>query len=133
MPVESVSWIEANEFCKRLSWILGYVVRLPKESEFRKAIGPLNYLKVEEYAVSSRDIGGLLEVAQKKPISSSYFDLLGNVSEWLYSDTVFLNDAVNHIGGHFSDSNQIIYSIPLRKGKKDERSRLIGFRFVVEV
>lgn len=133
MPVESVSWVEANEFCKRLSWILGYVVRLPKEYEFRKAIGRLRYIKVEEYAVSSRDLEGLLEVAQKEPLSSSYFDLLGNVSEWLYSDTVFLNDAVNHIGGHFSDSNQIIYSVPLRKGKKDERSRLIGFRFVVEV
>ena len=133
MPVESVSWVEANEFCKRLSWILGYVVRLPKEYEFRKAIGRLRYIKVEEYAVSSRGLKGLLEVAQKEPLSSSYFDLLGNVSEWLYSDTVFLNDAVNHIGGHFSDSNQIIYSVPLRKGKKDERSRLIGFRFVVEI
>ena len=133
MPVESVSWVEANEFCKRLSWILGYVVRLPKEYEFRKAIGRLRYIKVEEYAVSSRGLKGLLEVAQKEPLSSSYFDLLGNVSEWLYSDTVFLNDAVNHIGGHFSDSNQIIYSVPIRKGKKDERSRLIGFRFVVEV
>jgi tetratricopeptide (TPR) repeat protein len=133
MPVESVSWVEANEFCKRLSWILGYVVRLPKEYEFRKAIGRLRYIKVEEYAVSSRDLEGLLEVAQKEPLSSSYFDLLGNVSEWLYSDTVFLNDAVNHIGGHFSDSNQTIYSVPLRKGKKDERSRLIGFRFVVEI
>lgn len=133
MPVESVSWVEANEFCKRLSWILGYVVRLPKEYEFRKAIGRLRYIKVEEYAVSSRGLEGLLEVAQKEPLSSSYFDLLGNVSEWLYSDTVFLNDAVNHIGGHFSDSNQIIYSVPLRKGKKDERSRLIGFRFVVEI
>ena len=57
MPVESVSWIEANEFCKRLSWILGYVVRLPKEYEFRKAIGRLRYIKVEEYAVSSRGLG----------------------------------------------------------------------------
>ena len=133
MPVESVSWVEANEFCKRLSWILGYVVRLPKEYEFRKAIGRLRYIKIEEYAVSSRDLEGLMEVAQKEPLSSSYFDLLGNVSEWLYSETVFLNDAVNHIGGHFSDSNQVIYSVPLRKGKKDERSRLIGFRFVVEI
>ena len=97
-------------------------MRLPKEYEFRKAIGRLRYIKVEEYAVSSRDLEGLLEVAQKEPLSSSYFDLLGNVSEWLYSDTVFLNDAVNHIGGHFSDSNQIIYSVPLRKGKRRTKS-----------
>ena len=40
-PTESVSWNEASQFRKRLSWIMGLRVRLPKEHEFRSAIGPL--------------------------------------------------------------------------------------------
>lgn len=32
-PVSDVSWSEANEFCRRLGWILGALVRLPTELE----------------------------------------------------------------------------------------------------
>ena len=34
-PVDSISWLEAKNFCERLSWILGQPVRLPTEKEFR--------------------------------------------------------------------------------------------------
>ena len=133
MPVESVSWVDANEFCQRLSWILGRTVRLPKEYELRHAIGRLKYLKIEEYAISTSDESGLSEVASKEPLASGYYDLLGNVSEWLYSEGAVLGENVNHIGGHFADNNRIIFSVPLRDANKNERSRLIGFRFVVEL
>lgn len=133
MPVESVSWVDANEFCQRLSWILGRTVRLPKEYELRQAIGRLKYLKIEEYAISTSDESGLSEVASKEPLASGYYDLLGNVSEWLYSEGAVLGENVNHIGGHFADNNRIIFSVPLRDANKNERSRLIGFRFVVEL
>ena len=131
-PVESVSWIDANIFCERLSWIMGLRVRLPKEHEFRSAIGALRYLKLEKYVVSSADEGQLSNLASKEPLGEGFYDLLGNVSEWLYSDGVFENEPVKHIGGHFNDRVNSIYSVPVRSVSRNERSRLIGFRFIVE-
>ena len=131
-PVESVSWKEANDFCKRLSWIMGLRVRLPKEHEFRSAIGALRYLKLEKYVVSSAEGGKLANQKSKEPLGEGFYDLLGNVSEWLFSDGVFENEPVKHAGGHYNDRVNTIYSVPIRMVNRNERSRLIGFRFVVE-
>lgn len=132
MPVESVNWNEANDFCLRLSWIMGLRVRLPKEHEFRSAIGPLRYVKLEKFVVSNAEEGKLTNLASKEPLGEGFYDLLGNVSEWLFSDGVFENERVKHIGGHFNDRLNTIYSVPIRMVNRNERSRLIGFRFVVE-
>lgn len=132
MPVESVNWNEANDFCLRLSWIMGLRVRLPKEHEFRSAIGPLRYIKLEKFVVSNAEEGKLTDLASKEPLGEGFYDLLGNVSEWLFSDGVFENERVKHIGGHFNDRLNTIYSVPVRMVNRNERSRLIGFRFVVE-
>ncbi|MDP1581034.1 MAG: SUMF1/EgtB/PvdO family nonheme iron enzyme [Candidatus Didemnitutus sp.] len=37
LPVESVTFSEAQEFCRRLGWLLGFRVRLPREAEMRAA------------------------------------------------------------------------------------------------
>jgi formylglycine-generating enzyme required for sulfatase activity len=132
MPVESVNWNEANDFCLRLSWIMGLRVRLPKEHEFRSAIGPLRYIKLEKFVVSNAEEGELTNLASKEPLGEGFYDLLGNVSGWLFSDGVFENERVKHIGGHFNDRLNTIYSVPVRMINRNERSRLIGFRFVVE-
>jgi len=132
MPVESVNWNDANDFCLRLSWIMGLRVRLPKEHEFRSAIGPLRYIKLEKFVVSNAEEGKLTDLASKEPLGEGFYDLLGNVSEWLFSDGVFENERVKHIGGHFNDRLNTIYSVPVRMVNRNERSRLIGFRFVVE-
>ena len=76
--------------------------------------------------------GKLTNIGTKEPLSEGFYDLLGNVSEWLYSDGVFENEPVKHIGGHFNDRINTIYSVPVREVSRKERSRLIGFRFVVE-
>ena len=132
MPVESVNWVEAREFCRRLSWIMGLRVRLPKEYEFRAAIGSLRYVKIEKFVVSNAEEKKLSKIASKQPLGEGFYDLLGNVSEWLFTDGVFENEPVKHIGGHFNDRLNTIYSVPVRVVNRNERSRLIGFRFIVE-
>ncbi len=37
LPVDSVTYAEAEEFCRRLGWVLGWRVRLPTDDEMRSA------------------------------------------------------------------------------------------------
>ena len=132
-PVDSVSWAEAKTFCERLSWILGRAVRLPTETEFRKAIGDFEPSSgASAFIWSALKTNGLSQpVGQKNPFPGGYFDLLGNVSEWLESEESKKSDTAFHIGGHVQDSLETIISVPVRNLHKTERSRLTGFRIVV--
>jgi hypothetical protein len=134
LPVDSVSWLEAKDFCKRLTWILGRQVRLPAENEYRQALGSLRYVKLEEHAWSRVDANQVSRpVGEKVAFASGFFDLLGNVSEWLESVNSFQNENVIHIGGHAGDRLNVIFNVPIRSAPRAERNRLVGFRFVVEI
>jgi len=131
-PVDSVSWLEAKTFCERLSWILGKPVRLPTENEFREALGRLRYVVLEDHVWSSADADGQAQpVATKEPMGSGFFDLLGNVSEWLESEDRFEDEDARHIGGHMQDRLEAIFTVPVREAPRAERNRMTGFRFVV--
>ena len=133
-PVDSVSWTEAKSFCERLSWILGKEVRLPSENEFRQALGRLRYVVLEEHVWSILDADGVAQpVGKKAPFTSGFYDLLGNVSEWLESGDRFNSEEARHIGGHAQDRLESIFSVPMRSAPRGERNRLTGFRIVVLV
>ncbi|MGJ8638936.1 MAG: formylglycine-generating enzyme family protein [Opitutaceae bacterium] len=133
LPVDSVSWSEAKSFCKRLSWIIGKPVRLPTENEFRQALGKLRYVVLEDHVWSVANAAGVAKgVGLKTPFASGYFDLLGNVSEWLESLDRFNDEDARHIGGHAQDRLEAIFTVPVRDAARGERNRMTGFRFVVE-
>lgn len=133
-PVDSVSWVEAKDFCERLSWILGKPVRLPTENEFRQALGRLRYVVLEDHVWSVANSGGTAQpVGQREPFADGCYDLLGNVSEWLESIDRFENESAQHIGGHVQDRLETIFTVPVREAARGERNRLIGFRVVVQV
>lgn len=49
LPVESVSQVEADEFCRRLSWVMGATVRLPTAEEMKAAHGaPDGFAAIDE-------------------------------------------------------------------------------------
>ena len=133
-PVDSISWLEAKNFCERLSWILGKPVRLPTENEFRQALGRLRYVVIEEHVWSVSDAAGVPQaVGTKEPFASGFYDLLGNTSEWLESIDRFEAEAAWHIGGHAQDRIESIFTVPLREAPRGERNRLTGFRIAIKV
>ena len=90
-PVESVSWLEAVQFCATFqSRVPGPATRLPTEAEWERACragtsGP-NWdpsRPLAALAWANLD-GGFVShpVAQKLPNPWGLFDMLGNVSEW---------------------------------------------------
>ena len=131
-PVDSVSWVDAVAFCERLSWILGKEVRLPTESEFRKALQGFNPSDASDLIWSILDAKGVSQtVAEKKPFPSGHFDLLGNLGEWLTSEHDAASKTAFYAGGHVLDSLEEIVEIPVHEMRKVERSRLLGFRVVL--
>lgn len=80
-PVDSVSRYDANSFCERLGWTLGAVVRLPTEHEFRVAVGEAGRADLE--AVAEGGSSESQPMAEMAANEAGFFDLLGNVAEWL--------------------------------------------------
>jgi formylglycine-generating enzyme required for sulfatase activity len=93
-PVESVSWNDAAEFCKKLSQASGKTVRLPTEAQWeyacragsktRFSYGDDNdYSDLGDYAWYNKNSNGQTHpVGQKKPNVWGLYDMHGNVWQW---------------------------------------------------
>ena len=126
LPVDSVSWLDAQEFCRRLAWLLGARVRLPTEAEFRAA-------SAAGGEVWSADTSGghSHETGEAKPSAAGFHDLAGNLAEWLQADDGTAGTAPV-AGGSYLDAAGTLASPPVTAMDKHERARHIGFRIVVE-
>jgi formylglycine-generating enzyme required for sulfatase activity len=91
-PVETVSWNDAAEFCRRLSEKKGKTFRLPTEAEREYACRAGSKTRFSfgdsdsalgDYAWYKSNSGGKTHpVGQKKPNAWGLYDMHGNVTEW---------------------------------------------------
>jgi len=88
LPVTSVSWKDAQEFCLRLSQKEGATYRLPSEAEWEYACRagetePASASGLDAVAWYAENAGGAAHaVGSKKPNAWGLHDTLGNVAEW---------------------------------------------------
>lgn len=159
LPVNRVSWRDAQAFCEQLSQRSERKVRLPSESEWEYACragsqGAYCYgnevERLSEYAwYVAGDPGKPQAVGGKKPNAWGLYDMHGNVWEWCadryhvtYEDAP--NDGSAWRGGPegesgrmlrggswFSEAGQLRCATRLRRPSV-MRSGYIGFRVVVE-
>lgn len=126
MPVDSVNWNDAEEFCQRLGWILGSKVRLPTAEEYRLALG-----REGGDIRSSAGEGRPGTTDGGRPNLNGYRDLLGNLAEWLAADPA--SDQAIVAGGSYLDTPEALSKFPQETRTKVDRARHIGFRIVVEL
>jgi formylglycine-generating enzyme required for sulfatase activity/serine/threonine protein kinase len=156
-PVESVTWDEAVEFCRRLTIATGRIYRLPTEAEWEYAcragsITMYNYGDDEDllnqFGWSLMNSGNTTHpVGEKKPNGWGLCDMHGNVWEWCldwYDQMYYLQSPAANPNGPTKGTSRVLrggsrYSLPnycrsatRSNHQPDQRDALVGFRVVCE-
>lgn len=134
LPVDSLTWQEAADFCQRIGWLLARPVRLPNREEFRSAVGNLRYVDLNAIAWHAGNSAGVVRpVGTTTADSSGFHDLLGNIAEWLDDGEPAATAEGWVAGGSIQSTTDELLEVPFQRMSRRERNRLVGFRFVVEV
>ncbi|MFP6855045.1 MAG: formylglycine-generating enzyme family protein [Opitutales bacterium] len=158
-PVEQVSWLDCIEFCKALTALerrerrlpAGYEYRLPLEIEWEyacRAESTSTYFfgddpeEIEEFAWVRRNSDRRThEVAEKKPNPWGFYDMYGNVREWVH-DSYFISINENFAGeipdefrisrgGGYMSRDKDCESTSRETNSLFHRFRNLGFRFAL--
>ncbi len=133
-PVETVTHREAAAFCERLGWVLGRPVRLPTPVEYEAAVGSQEGRGISAEAWTSQNSNRETQVVGSKQFNDHGFhDLLGNVSEWTNAQNPENPEEALVMGGSVRDNPVRLLSLPSAYYNRNDRNRLIGFRFIVEM
>ena len=130
-PVDSVSYDDAERFCTRLSWLMAAKVSLPTEAEFKDAVGSLRYVDINAVSWNNFNSDGMTHpVATKKPNDKGFYDLLGNVEEFVKR----VPDAPDAtlMGGSITSTPDSIVGMAQSTIDRRGRKRTFGFRITVE-
>lgn len=154
-PVETVSWLDAVEFCNQLSIIMGlrprYLIsiegaeldesangfRLPTDAEWEYACradtGKVRYDEIDAIAWYEANSGGAThDVGFKKPNNWGLYDMLGNVWEWcedLYDKEVYGAYRIFR-GGGWNDPERGCLASNRRRSHPTYKIDDLGFRIV---
>jgi formylglycine-generating enzyme required for sulfatase activity len=133
-PVESVSWMQAREFCLTIG------ARLPYEDEWeyaaRAGSKDSRYGPLDSVAWYDANGGNQTQVvAQKTPNAWGLYDMLGNVWEWTASvyttkSMVSRGESLVLRGGGWSSSSSNVRASLRGSGALETSNRFFGFRCV---
>ena len=154
-PVESVSWEDAQEFCKKLSALTGKKYVLPTEAQWEYAARGGNKSKGYTYSGSNNvyDVAvyydnrgnGHSNVKSKKPNELGIYDMSGNVYEWCsdwYNESYYSSSHKTNPQGPSSGGRRVlrggswsVYAINCRVADRinnypSDRYGIYGFRVV---
>lgn len=148
-PVVNVTWAEANEFCTWLTSSTDKEWRLPTNAEWDAAVGRSIWPWGDDYppkwdegnyAVDSKGgfdqgrvgedkISGTAPVASFKPNELGFFDLGGNVAEWVLDGTATDGKRVVR-GGSWVEFGKVCRSDFQHRVPANRRDTDTGFRLV---
>jgi formylglycine-generating enzyme required for sulfatase activity len=148
-PVVMVGWNDAKKFCDWVSKVTGKEWRLPTNVEWEAAVGTSKYPWGDywppnwndgNYAVAEDGKGdpakvGVDGIKGTAPVGSfrvnllGFYDLGGNVAEWMWDGWDEKTGKKNYRGGHWDDSSATINcAVACRRGDYGSRYYNIGFR-----
>jgi formylglycine-generating enzyme required for sulfatase activity len=145
IPVASVSWNDAQDYCNYLSLLTGRKWRLPTEAEWNIAVGtttypwgnhwPPNAIEGNYWFLAGDGYSYTAPVGSYKANAFGLHDLGGNVWEWM-QDTSGTNGFIR--GGSWADPSDGLTDKDLKSTARyqlDINSRMesVGFRVVVEI
>ncbi|MFT5199914.1 MAG: sulfatase activating formylglycine-generating enzyme [Planctomycetota bacterium] len=158
LPVQRITWLQASEFCQRLSEREGVLYRLPTEAEWEFACRAgstsayghgdkdTDLKQFAWFKGSFSEVGAPQPVATLKPNPWGFSDMSGNVYEWVFDYYaahmgVPLNDPLGPEegtlrvvrGGAYTSESSACRSAHRARYASDFRSPDVGFRVIREV
>ncbi len=133
LPVESVLYEDAEKFCQRLSWLLGRKVTLPSMEMYKTALGSMKYadLNAISWNITNSD-AKTHPVGTKQPNTKGFYDILGNVSEFVLTTSSSAHEtSFKAVGGNAQSQTDALMDFPVSDVRKNARSRMTGFRIVI--
>lgn len=125
-PVDSVGLAEVSEFCKRMGWVMGRPVVLPRK-EWLMDEGLVDVGDSLLWFASRSEFKS--QPVKTSDAHSGFYDVYGNLAEWVQSGEE--NEVFYLFGGSGADSYKEIINKPVTAVAPNFRSRWVGFRFCV--
>ncbi len=130
-PVDSVSYDDVERFCIRLSWLTSKKISIPTDEDFLAAVGSLRYADLNEISWNNANSGGRTQkIATKKRNDKGFYDLLGNVEEFVISKNN-TSETITVMGGSAQSTTDSILDYARKNIDTKTRSRVLGFRIVI--